>query len=158
MVAEPAMSVHRSAQGTKAREHRRPGCGGAGARVSRGVGASSRGKEALSPGWGVLWPLPSRSAALVQAPVPRDCVMATRGFWGSHWMGMGRAAGRTAAPTQEGGVSLPSKLDVFSRRMGFKLVDDDRDPASSGECFSLCRHYPLCQLPSPAFYSLLPPG
>lgn len=25
------------------------------------------------------------------------------------------------------------------------------------ECFSLCRHYPLCQLPSSAFYSLLPP-
>ena len=70
---------------------------------------------------------------------------------------MFRAAGRTAPPgllpLQEGGVSLQSKLGVFSRRMGLGLADDDWDPASQGDV-SDCKQYRLCLLPSSGSYSL----
>lgn len=97
MVAEPAMSVHTEAL-KEPRERPETRLRRGRSQSLQGVGASSRGKEALSPGWGVLWPLPPALQPFVQAPVPRDCVMATRGFWGSHWMGDGQGSWSDSCP------------------------------------------------------------
>ena len=61
-------------------------------------------------------------------------------------------------PLQEGGVSLPSKLDVFSRRMRFGLVDDDWDPASQGNVSASADSILCASCPAQPSIPSCPPG
>ena len=120
--AEPARSVHTEAlKELRERPETRLWRGGSQGSPGRGSWQQRQGSPVSRLGC----PLASSScsAALCANSSPeRDCVMGTRGFWKPHWMGDGQGSwpdsSPRAAPVQEGGVPLQSKLGVFSKRRG----------------------------------------